>query len=257
MQTIQEEYPSNPLELEIFQNWLAMLNRTQISYVMGGAFAVYLHGGGWRDTKDMDVFLQAKDLRRALGLFNEAGYKTEVRAANWLAKVSHGVYFADLIFGFWNGQLKSIHNWIERSQPAQFLGVWVPLISLEDLIYSKLYLAARDRFDGGDIVHLIRKTRREIDWKVVLDQLGDDFALLLWHLIFYDYVYPGDLKKPEQELMSKLFKKICKNWSKSETDSYFRGPLVDPFSYKMDIEETGYTDPRDLTPLVDEQGNLL
>ncbi len=257
MQTIQEEYPSNPLELEIFQNWLAMLNRAQISYVMGGAFAVYLHRGGWRDTKDMDVFLQAKDLKRALGLFNEAGYKSEVRAANWLAKVSHGAYFADLIFGFWNGQLKSIHDWIERSQPAQFLGVWVPLISLEDLIYSKLYLAARDRFDGGDIVHLIRKADREIDWKVVLDQLGDDFALLLWHLIFYDYVYPGELRKGERDVIEELFEKIRKNWSGTDGSPYFRGPLVDPFSFKMDMEEMSYPDPRDLTPLVDQEGNLL
>lgn len=257
MEIIKEEFPSNPLELEIFQNWLEILNRAGISYLLGGAFAVYLHRGGWRDTKDMDIFLQAKDLRRTLGLFSEAGYKTEIPSTNWLAKVFHGPYFLDLIFGFWNGRLKTLHNWLERGRPAQFGSVTVPLISLEDLIYSKIYLAARDRFDGGDIVHLIRKAEGEINWKLVLDQLGDDYALLLWHLILYGYIYPGHLRKGERMLIVRLFEKVRKSWHEGDPNSYFRGPLVDPFSFKMDIDENGYHDPRDMTPLVDEEGNLL
>jgi len=66
MEIVHEKFPGNPVELEVFRNWLEILNRAEIPYILGGAFAVYFYTGGWRDTKDMDVFLQAKDLRRAL-----------------------------------------------------------------------------------------------------------------------------------------------------------------------------------------------
>lgn len=256
METAQKKLQNNPAELEVFRNWLEILNRARISYLLGGAFAVYLHTGSWRDTKDMDVFLQAKDLKRALRVFEDAGYQTEIRARNWLAKVFHGPYFLDLIFGFWNGRLSTIHRWLERSKPARFAGVTVPLISLEDLIYSKIYIAARDRFDGADIAHLIKNAKKELDWKLVLDQLGEDSPLLLWQLILYDFIYPGHLRKNEQEMMVQLFEEVVERWSGAKPDSNFRGPLMDPFSFKPDMEEMGYRDPRDMTPLVDSEGNV-
>lgn len=108
MALVQKKFSGNPEELEVFRSWLEILSRAQISYVLGGAFALCIHSGVWRDAKDLDVFLQAKDLGRALSFFAEAGYKTEIVYANWLAKVFHGPYFIDLLFGFWNGRLKTI-----------------------------------------------------------------------------------------------------------------------------------------------------
>lgn len=257
MEFVREKLPSNPEELEAFRHWLEILNRAQIPFVLGGAFAVYLHAGVRRDTKDLDVFLQPKDLKQALDLFAEAGYRTEISSPHWLAKVFHGPYFSDLLFGFWNGRLKTIQNWLERSKPANFDGMTVSLISLEDLIYSKIYLAGRDRFDGADIVHLIRNAKERIDWTLVIDQLGDDSILLLWYLLFYDYIYPGQLRVEERELVLGFFKKVRKSWSVTSSSFHCRGPLIDPFSFKSDLEEMGYNDPRDLTPLVDSEGNLL
>jgi Nucleotidyl transferase of unknown function (DUF2204) len=257
VEIVQEKFLGNREELEVFHSWLEILNRAQISYLLGGAFAVYLHAGTWRDTKDLDVFLQAKDLRRVLEVFAEAGYKTEILSTHWLAKVSQGPYFSDLLFGFWNGRLETIQNWLERSKPALFAGITVPVISLEDLIYSKIYVAGRERFDGADIVHLIQRAKGKIDWTLVIDQLGDDYGLLLWHLILYDYVYPGHLREDERELILLLFERVRESWPAAKPSLCFRGPLIDPFSFQIDREEMGYSDPRDMTPLVDSEGNLL
>lgn len=243
-------------ELDVFGRWLGILNGLQIPYLLGGAFAVYLQAGIRRNTKDMDVFLQPKDLKRALDGFSAAGYKTEIPFPHWLAKVHHGDYFSDLLFGFWNGKLHTIDDWLSRSQPALFAGVTVPLISLEDLIYSKVYVASRDRFDGGDIVHLIHTAKGKVKWEVILDQLGDDYALLLWHLILYDYVYPGHSEDFE-EVMVKLFERLRQGLTGKFPSTYFRGPLLDPLTFDFDMQKLDYMDPRDMTPLVDKEGNLL
>jgi hypothetical protein len=246
----------DPIELDVVRHWFEILNGSGIPYLVGGALAVYLHTGTWRDTKDLDVFLQARDLKKALDAFAREGYETKIHSPHWLAKITEGPFLLDLIFGFWNGRMKIDEEWIARGRGSEFAGVPVPLISLEDLIASKVYVASRDRFDGADIVHLIRGTEGDIDWSRVLALLGEDYPLLFWHLIFFDYVYPGhcpDLRG----LMTDLFERIRQSWPAAQPSSYFRGPIVDPFSFKADMEEMGYADPRDMTPRVDEEGKLL
>ena len=100
-----------PEELRVFRQWLEILNAAGVPYLLGGAFAFYLHTGIWRDTKDMDVFLEAKDLKCALDAFSAAGYETEIPYRHWLAKVCQEEYYSDLLFGFWNGRLKTIPEW--------------------------------------------------------------------------------------------------------------------------------------------------
>ncbi len=245
-----------PEEVNVFRKWLEILNAKGVAYVLGGAYALYLHTGIFRETKDLDVFIEPKDLKTALDAFSAAGYETKIHSPHWLAKVFHGPYFLDLLFGFWNGRLRSIQNWCARSKTAPFAGVPVPLISAEDLIVSKAYVAGRDRFDGADIVHVILKAEGKVDWTQVLIQLGDDYALLLWHLILFDYVYPGH-SEGIRECMTHLFKKVRDSNSKALPSFHFRGPLLDPFSFNIDMEEMDYVDPRDMTPVVDEEGNLL
>jgi hypothetical protein len=215
-----------------------------------------VHTGIFRSTKDLDVFLQPRDLKTALDAFSNAGYETEVRSRHWLAKTRENSYVLDLIFGFWNARLKIDDTWMDRSRSARFAGVKVPVISLEDLIASKAYVAARDRFDGSDIVHLIRSVKGKLDWRRVHHLMGEDYPLLLWHLLLYDYVYPGKGRHVHR-FMVRLFHKMRKRWPESHPPSYFRGPLLDPVSYNVDMLETGYEDPRDMSPVVDKEGNLL
>jgi hypothetical protein len=215
-----------------------------------------VHTGIFRSTKDLDVFLQPRDLKTALDAFSAAGYETEVRSRHWLAKTKEDAFVLDLIFGFWNAHMKIDQTWIERSRAARFAGIKVPVISPEDLIASKCYVAARDRFDGSDIVHLIRSVNGKLDWRRVHYLLGEDYPLLLWHLILYDYVYPGQGQHVHR-FMVRLFHKLRKHWPENPPPSYFRGPLLDPVCYNVDILEMGYKDPRIMTPLVDKEGNLL
>lgn len=246
----------DPIELDVVRHWFQILNGTGIPYLVGGALAVYLHTGAWRDTKDLDVFLQARDLKTAMDAFAREGYETRIHAPHWLAKITEGPFLLDLIFGFWNGRMKIDEAWMARRRASEFAGIAVPLISLDDLIASKVYVASRDRFDGADISHLIRWTEEKIDWDRILALLGDDYPLLLWQLIFFDYVYPGHCPEVRERMVA-LFGRLQKSWPGTRASSSFRGPIVDPFSFKADIEDLGYRDPRDMTPRVDAEGNLL
>ncbi|HEU5336925.1 MAG TPA: hypothetical protein VFU27_13230, partial [Terriglobales bacterium] len=56
-----------PEQQQLFREVLQVLNQGAIPYVVSGAFALQKHTGIWRDTKDMDVFLAAEHVPRALG----------------------------------------------------------------------------------------------------------------------------------------------------------------------------------------------
>jgi predicted nucleotidyltransferase len=245
-----------PDEAAAFAVALRTLNATGICYVVAGAFAKHAYTGIWRDTKDLDLFLKADDLKTALDALAEAGYQTEIEFEHWLAKAHCDPYVIDLIFGMGHGKVRVTDRWFEYSQPVKIAGVPTRLIGLEELIVSKAYVAERYRFDGADILHLIRARQGQVDWQRVLAGLGPHRQLLLWHLVHFSFVYPGHANYLPQDLMVQLFEEMRADWSRSHPATAFRGTLLDPFSYLVDTEDWGYQDRRDLHPLVDETGEL-
>ncbi len=243
---------------QVYTDALCTLNGAQIPYVVGAAFARYAYTHVWRWTKDLDLFLRAHDLQQALQALERSGFRTEVEFEHWLAKAFKGDEFVDLIFGTGHGQLRIDDGWLARSQPGELWGIPVRISSIEDIIASACYIAERNRFDASDIVHLILTTGGRIDWQLLLDLLGGNKELLLWHLLFFDFCYPGRSDYLPQELMEQLFDEIRARWSHPPANpKSFRGMILDPFSFTVDVQDWGYEDRRDLTPLVDERGEAL
>jgi hypothetical protein len=246
-----------PAEREFFARSLSALNEAGIPYVVGGAFAKHAYTGIWRDTKDLDVFLKPDDLKAALDAMARLGYATEVEFEHWLAKAKHDPYVVDFIFGTGHGQLQVDDGWFEHSRPTNIAGVATRLIPIEELIVSKMYIAERYRFDGADVQHLIRCVAGKLDWERVLARLEENRELLLWHLVLYDFVYPGHADHLPQELMVRLFEEMLGVWSVPRYPKAFRGTILDPFSFTVDLEDWGYEDRRKLTPWVDSTGKML
>lgn len=251
------KWNSDPEEARIFASWLEILNRAGVPFVLGGAFAVHAYTGVWRDTKDLDVFIEAKYVQPALDALGKEGFRTEVRAGHWLAKAHHDPFVIDLIFGIGNGQLRVNEDWFKNTLPADIAGVEVRLMPMEALLASKIYVATRDRFDGADVAHLIRGSRGRIDWNRILVYLGPHWELLFWQLVFFDFVYPGHADYLPRDLMALLFERIRERWNHAGDPMAFRGTLLDQFTFIVDVEDWGYKDLRNLEPLVDETGKLL
>lgn len=246
-----------PEEASLFSRWLTILNEADVEYVVGGAFAVYAYTGIWRDTKDLDIFLQPGDVKKALNALSRAGFETEVRDVYWLAKVYQGPYLMDLIFGTSSSQFPIDGTWFEHCQPAELMGVKTQLAALEELIASKVYMLKRDRFDGADIVHIILAVQGKIDWHRVLIHLKDNREILLIYLILFDFVYPSYSDYLPKELMAILFEQIRQGWSKPKRPKAFRGMLLDPFAFAVDCREWGFENGCNLIPLVNNKGERL
>ncbi len=242
-----------PEEAAVFAHALRLLAETGIPHALGGALALHTYTGIWRDTKDLDVFLKPADLATAFGTLAGAGFETSVEERHWLAKARREPYFIDLLFGTSHGRLKVDDAWFGSGRTVEFEGVTVGVIPLEQLLVSKLYIAAHDRFDGSDVVHLIRATRGQLDWQRVLSLLGDNQQLLLWHLILFDLVYPGHADYLPKDLVTELFDRMRARWAEPTDPTAFRGTLLDPYGFTVDVAEWGYQDWRDLTPLVGDE----
>jgi hypothetical protein len=245
-------------EQEVFRRALRALEECSADFLIGGAFAKYFFTGLWRFTKDMDVFIKPSDLKLVLEVLAEAGFETEVTNPKWLAKATEGDYLIDIIFGSGNGLIQVDDSFFDGAIETDLFGFQVPIMPVEEVIAMASHVASRDRFDASDIAHLILQKEGLVDWGRVLNRLGGDRLLLLWHLLFFDYVYPGHPEYLPQELMSEIFEEMKKRWSDPPVNKkYSRGTLLDSQAFAVDVCEWGYEDPRPAQPLVDEEGNFM
>jgi hypothetical protein len=226
----------------MFREVLLVLNAGQIPYAVSGAFALQQHTGIWRFTKDLDVFLTADSVQGALRLLREHGYACEVCDPVWLAKARREDFFVDLITGMSNGVIAVDDAWIERSQPAEIIGVETRVLRAEELLASKLFVTRRERFDGADIAHIIYATKGKLDWDRIRAIVGEHWEILLWALILFRYVYPAHTDYVPFSLWSDLLTRYMELVTKPHGDARFRGSLIDENMFAIDVNEWGMDD---------------
>lgn len=243
---------------EYYRQALQSLNENGVKYSIGAAFARNAYTNIWRPTKDIDVFLKAEDLKKAMDVLNQAGFKSEVLEQHWLAKAWKGSYFIDLIFGTGHNQIQVDDDILAGGKDYELFGVPVKLIAVEELIAAAAYIKERKRNDYPDSVHLILATQGKLDWQRILNRLDGHCELLLIDLLLFDFIYPGHPDYLPQEVMQELFDHVKQRWQNPvQNPKAFRGTLLDPFSYVVDIEDWGYQDERMIKPLVNAQGEAI
>jgi len=219
-----------------------MLNGCAIPYVVSGAFALQQHTGIWRDTKDLDVFLTADDVPRALDCLSQGGFECEICDPVWLAKAHRDGFFVDLITGMSNAVIRVDRSWIERGRPAVVVGTETRVLAAEELIASKVFVTRRERFDGADIVHIIYGTQGQMDWPRLLALVGEHWEVLLWALILFHYVYPAHSDYVPREVWSNLLSRFCSAVTNPNPGALFRGSLIDENMFAIDVQEWGLED---------------
>jgi hypothetical protein len=225
-----------------YSDALRGLTESGAQFMLGGAFALFHHTGIYRDTKDLDIFCRSTDYPKILKHFGEKGYKTELTDIRWLAKAIKGDYFIDIIFDTVNNICTVDDSWFEHAAKGEFAGHPVLFLSSEDLLWCKVYVQNRERFDGADVNHLILKAGKNMDWRRVLKRLDLHWHLLLAQLIMFQFVYPSDY----QEIIPKwLFEELLAR-AREQYDlppslaHVCRGPIIDQTQYGLDIRDWGY-----------------
>lgn len=225
-----------------YREALELLNNSGASYMLGGAFAFFHYTGIFRDTKDLDVFCKSSEYPKIIKFFSGMGYKTELTDVRWLAKIFRNEYYIDVIFDTVNNICTVDDSWHEHSVEADFKGIKVSLIAPEELIWAKVYVQNRERFDGADVNHLILKTGKNLDWKRLLARLEQHWHLLLAQIIMFQFVYPSDF----HEIIPKwLFDELISRANEqydlpASVEKVCRGPIIDQTQYSTDIKEWNY-----------------
>ena len=228
-----------PQQEKFYRDVLLLMNDCHIPYVVSGAFALYEHTGIWRDTKDLDLFLSASEMPKALRCLEAGGLQLEVRDPVWLAKVWRDGYFVDLITGMSNAVIRVDSGWIERAIPARIFDVPVSILNAEELIASKIFVTRRERFDGADVAHVIYATRDLLDWKRLFSLVGEHWEMLLWSLIFFRYIYPRHANEVPRDVWHELVTRLEQDLTDSKLDAPFRGSLIDENMFAIDVKEWG------------------
>jgi hypothetical protein len=137
-------------------------------------------------------------------------------------------------------------EWFRRAKRGTVLGVRTLIAPIEEVIHSKAYVAERGRFDGADILHLIRASGGNLDWHHLSKKFGEHWELLLHYLSLFRFVYPSHRNYVPEWLMLELIERLKDDIAQPDRSGKIcRGTLLDRLSYIHDIEEYGYHDPRE------------
>src|SRR6185312_16281344 len=213
-----------------------------VPYVVAGAFALHHHTGIWRVTKDLDLFLTAKDVPQALKCFEQAGFEGEICDPVWLAKAHRDGFFIDLITGMSNAVIVVNESWINRATSCVVLGVETRVLGAEELLASKLFVVRRERFDGADIAHIIYASQGKLDWERILALVKEHWEILLFALVLYRYVYPAYSHYVPSWVWQRLLVRFSNELTDRNPAAQFRGSLVDDKMFAIDVSEWGMED---------------
>lgn len=221
---------------------LEMLNNTGASYMLGGAFALFHHTGIYRNTKDLDVFCKSTEYPRIMKFFAEKGFRTELTDVRWLAKIFRDDYYIDIIFDTVNNICRVDDLWYKHAVKADFKGINVQLVAPEELIWAKIYVQNRERYDGADVNHLILKCGKNLDWKRVLSHMEQHWHLLLAQLLLFQFVYPSDFHEIiPRWLFDELMARAHEQYDlPAPKEKVCRGPVIDQTQYAIDVKEWNY-----------------
>jgi hypothetical protein len=228
-----------------YRDVLAALNAAEAPYLVGGAYGLEHYTGILRDTKDLDLFLRRSDLPEVLPVLDAIGCRTEVAFPHWLAKAHRDDMLVDLIYNSGNGVAIVDDEWFRHAQSGSLLGLPVRVCPAEEILWSKAFIQERERFDGGDVVHLIRAEAGKLSWSRLLARFGEHWPVLLSHLILFDFIYPGSRDLIPSEVMDDLLARLQKLRQEPAVDPRVcRGPLLSRAQYLVDVEEWGLQDAR-------------
>ncbi|HTM23599.1 MAG TPA: hypothetical protein VL225_00315 [Vicinamibacterales bacterium] len=232
-------------ERDVYRRALQALNDASVPFVVAGAYAIYAHTGIYRQTKDLDLFVEPSVVISAARALHDAGFVLRLEDLHWLAKGFIGDRFVDLIYGMGNSVAFIDQEWFSHSRPGVLAAQPVRIAPPEELIWHRLFINERHRHDMSDIVHLLLCVGDALDWDRLMGRVGPHWPLLLAQLQMFSYVYPGYRSNIPSWVTERLLEQSRADIGCDEEDAdVTRGTLISRFSFAIDVREWGFADPR-------------
>lgn len=222
---------------------LEQLEDAGVPFLVGGTFAFARYTGIDRETKDLDIFVKPEDVGRVLAVLARSGHSTSLPYPHWLGKVCMGDHCLDVIFSSGNGVARVDDEWFAHAVESDVLGMCLRLCPPEEMLWSKAFVQERERFDGADVLHLLRALGRTLDWDRLLERFGDDWPVLLSHLVLFRYAYPDHREDVPTGVVHELLRRQLLQEAEPR-NHVCRGTLLSREQYLYDLTKLGYDDAR-------------
>jgi hypothetical protein len=160
----------------------AALRDAGIAYMLGGSVACWARGGP-RSQNDVDLIVPPDEADAALAALEAAGMEAERPPEEWLYKAWDGDVMIDVIFEP-TGIPPVTRELIEDAESLSVLAIRMPVMSIEDVLASKLLVLSEQRLDYAPVVEIARALRERIDWPLLEERTASSpyarafFALL-------------------------------------------------------------------------------
>ncbi len=227
-----------------YRRTLHVLSDASVPFLVGGSHAFLEYTGIARNTKDFDLFLRRGDMDRAMEALRGAGYRTELTFPHWLGKAWQHDDFVDLVFSSGNGICAVDDGWFEHAVETQVLNMPVKIVPCEELFWQKSFVMERERYDGADLMHILRARGPHLAWDRLMERYGDNWPLLYSYLLMCSFVYPSDSACIPQHVIDDLAARHTAMRHATDGERVCRGTLVSRAQYLIDIGQYGYADAR-------------
>jgi hypothetical protein len=235
----------DPVSQTLYRRTLRLLKACRVDFLVGGAYSFARYTGIERHTKDFDIFVRPADCLSVLEVLEQVGFRTELTFPHWLGKAHSGENFIDVIFSSGNGVARVDDAWFRHAVPSDVLGVQTLLCPVEETIWSKSFIMERERYDGADIAHLLRASGKNLDWPRLLARFGENWRVLLSHLVLFGFIYPGERETVPMWVLNELLGRLQNEAGRpAEGGQLCRGTLLSRAQYLIDVEHWGYRDAR-------------
>ena len=153
----------------------AAFREHDVPFLLAGSLAAWARGGP-EVSHDLDFVVKPEDAERALEALEAAGMKPERPPENWLYKAWDGDILVDVIFE--PSGMSVDDAVIERGDTISVMSMDLPVMSLEDVIVTKLNAMTEHYMAGYEsLLDMARALRERIDWAQIRRRTaGQPFA---------------------------------------------------------------------------------
>jgi Uncharacterised nucleotidyltransferase len=163
------EHPFPSIEASL-KKAVAALRDSDVPFLLAGGLAVWARGGP-ETRKDLDFVVKEEDVERAVEVLADAGMRPEKPPEEWLWKAWDGDVLIDVIFR--PRGLEVTDEVIQRGEELHVLGITMPVMSIEDVLATKLLALDEHELDFTGLVRIARAVREQIDWRYLRERTKD------------------------------------------------------------------------------------
>ena len=139
----------------------AALRAAGIPFLLGGSLASWARGGP-ESRHDLDLMIRPGDAEAALAALEEDGMRPERPPEDWLVKAWDGDALVDLIFAPKGMEIDD--DVIARGQELSVLGMDIRVMTLEDVLVTKLMAINEHALRFESPLRMARALREQVDW---------------------------------------------------------------------------------------------